>query len=101
VAWSPVTRSRMSSPRAYGDGTILSVRLHDGAEILGAQECHPRLSRPLAWNANGTRLAFAAEDGEAGLLASVAAISDVREQCFPPFVVLVMFGGERDVSGRQ
>jgi WD40 repeat protein len=51
----------------YSDGTILMVRLQDGAEIL------VRLNGPapvaaLAWNAKGTLLAFAAEDGDAGLL---------------------------------
>ena len=51
----------------YSDGTILMVRLHDGAEIL----VHKNGGAPvaaLAWNAKGTTLAFAAEDGDAGLL---------------------------------
>jgi hypothetical protein len=51
----------------YNNGTILMVRLNDGAEILvrgnGTAEV-----RALAWNAAGTMLAFAAEDGDAGLL---------------------------------
>jgi len=51
----------------YGDGTVLLVRLADGAEIL----VHRNGSAPvtgLAWNAKGTLLAFATDDGEAGLL---------------------------------
>jgi WD40 repeat protein len=50
----------------YDNGTILLVRLEDGAEILvrrgGASVA------ALAWNAKGTLLAFAAQDGDAGLL---------------------------------
>src|SRR6201997_4270179 len=52
----------------YSDGTILMVRMHDGAEIL----VRPNGTAPvaaLAWNSKGTLLAFAAEDGDAGLLA--------------------------------
>jgi WD40 repeat protein len=59
----------------YSDGTILMVRLHDGAEILvrkndtnNAAENGAAAVSALAWNAKGTMLAFAAEDGEAGLL---------------------------------
>lgn len=51
----------------YSDGTILMVRLQDGAEIL--VRCNG--SAPvaaLAWNAKGTLLAFADEEGNAGLL---------------------------------
>lgn len=51
----------------YGDGTILMVRLSDGAEILVRRNGGAAASA-LAWNAKGTLLAFAAEDGEAGLL---------------------------------
>ena len=50
----------------YSDGTILMVRLTDGAEILVRRRATPVSA--LAWNAKGTLLAFAAEDGEAGLL---------------------------------
>jgi WD40 repeat protein len=52
----------------YDDGTILMVRLADGAEIL----VRPNGKAPVtavAWNGAGTWLAFAAEDGEAGLFA--------------------------------
>jgi WD40 repeat protein len=51
----------------YSDGTILMVRLNDGAEILVRRNGTAPVSA-LAWNAKGTLLAFAAEDGEAGLL---------------------------------
>jgi WD40 repeat protein len=50
----------------YSDGTILMVRLNDGAEILVRRRGSPVAA--LAWNARGTLLAFAAEDGDAGLL---------------------------------
>ncbi|MDO8397868.1 MAG: WD40 repeat domain-containing protein [Bradyrhizobium sp.] len=52
----------------YSDGTVLMVRLTDGAEILVRKNGGAQVSA-LAWNAKGTQLAFAAEDGEAGLLA--------------------------------
>jgi WD40 repeat protein len=51
----------------YSDGTILMVRLHDGAEILVRKNGKAPVAA-LAWNAKGTTLAFAAEDGDAGLL---------------------------------
>jgi WD40 repeat protein len=51
----------------YSDGTILMVRLNDGAEIL-VRRNGPAPVTALAWNARGTLLAFAAEDGDAGLL---------------------------------
>src|SRR6195952_2051996 len=52
----------------YSDGTVLMVRLNDGAEILVRKNGGAQVSA-LAWNAKGTMLAFAAEDGDAGLLA--------------------------------
>jgi WD40 repeat protein len=51
----------------YSNGTILMVRLNDGAEILVRRNGAAPVSA-LAWNAKGTMLAFAAEDGDAGLL---------------------------------
>jgi WD40 repeat protein len=51
----------------YSNGTILMVRINDGAEILVRRNGGEAVSA-LAWNAKGTMLAFAAEDGEAGLL---------------------------------
>jgi WD40 repeat protein len=51
----------------YSDGTILMVRLTDGAEILVRRRGTEPVSA-LGWNAKGTLLAFAAADGDAGLL---------------------------------
>ncbi len=51
----------------YSDGTILMVRLQDGAEILVRRNGQAAVAG-LAWNSKGTQLAFAAEDGDAGLL---------------------------------
>src|SRR5437899_8196978 len=51
----------------YGDGTILIVRLEDGAEILVRRNGSEPVSA-LAWNAKGTLLAFGTEDGAAGIL---------------------------------
>jgi WD40 repeat protein len=51
----------------YSDGTILMVRIDDGAEILVRRNGTAPVSG-LAWNGKGTLLAFAAEDGDAGLL---------------------------------
>ncbi len=51
----------------YSDGTILMVRLADGAEILVRRNGTAPVAA-LAWNGKGTLLAFAAEDGDAGLL---------------------------------
>lgn len=51
----------------YADGTILMVRMEDGAEILVRRNGTPPVSA-LAWNRTGTLLAFADEDGEGGML---------------------------------
>lgn len=51
----------------YGDGTILMVRLADGAEILVRRNGTAPVAA-LAWNTKGTLLAFADEEGDAGLL---------------------------------
>jgi WD40 repeat protein len=51
----------------YEDGTVLMVRMTDGAEILVRRNGGAAVAA-LAWNAKGTLLAFATEDGEAGLL---------------------------------
>src|ERR1700738_1560747 len=51
----------------YSNGAILMVRLNDGAEILLLRKGTAPVVA-LAWNARGTLLAFAAEDGDAGLL---------------------------------
>jgi WD40 repeat protein len=52
----------------YSDGTILLVRLEDGGELLVRRRGASAVAG-LAWNAKGTLLAFADEDGDAGLLA--------------------------------
>ena len=46
----------------YSDGTVLMVRLEDGAEILVRRDGSPVAG--LAWNANGATLAYVCEDGE-------------------------------------
>ena len=51
----------------YSDGTVLIVRLEDGAEILVRRNGSEPVSA-LAWNAKGTLLAFADENGDGGLL---------------------------------
>jgi len=51
----------------YSDGTILMVRLEDGAEILVRRNGTAPVTA-IAWNAKGTLLAFADESGDAGLL---------------------------------
>ncbi len=51
----------------YGDGTVLMVRLEDGAEILVRKNGTPPLAA-LGWNAKGTLLAFADEEGNGGIL---------------------------------
>jgi WD40 repeat protein len=51
----------------YSNGTVLIVRLEDGAEILVRRNGGGPVSA-LAWNARGTLLAFGIEDGDAGIL---------------------------------
>jgi WD40 repeat protein len=51
----------------YSNGTVLMVRLEDGAEILLRRDAGAPISA-LAWNSKGTLVAFAAEDGDGGLL---------------------------------
>jgi WD40 repeat protein len=51
----------------YSNGTVLMVRLEDGAEILLRRDAGAPISA-LAGNSKGTLVAFAAEDGEGGLL---------------------------------
>jgi len=51
----------------YSNGTVLMVRLEDGAEILVRRNGTPPVAA-LAWNAKGTLLAFADENGDGGLL---------------------------------
>ena len=51
----------------YSDGLVLLCRLADAAEIL-ARPARGGPVSALAWNANGTRLLFGLESGEAGML---------------------------------
>jgi WD40 repeat protein len=51
----------------YSDGMVLLVRIDDGAEIL-AKKPGPAPVTALAWSADGSRLAFGTEAGEAGVL---------------------------------
>lgn len=51
----------------YEDGLALLVRMTDGAELLARRGGGAPVSA-LAWNRPGTALAFATEDGEAGII---------------------------------
>src|SRR4051812_46673605 len=51
----------------YSDGTVLMVRLEDGAEILVRGRGNAAVAG-LAWSARGSLLAFATEDGDAGMV---------------------------------
>ena len=52
----------------YSDGTVLMIRLEDGAEILVRRRGNAAVAG-LAWSAKGGLLAFATEDGDAGMVA--------------------------------
>ena len=52
---------------ANGATITVAVRLPDGAEILVRRNGTAAVAA-LAWNTKGTLLAFAAEDGDSGLL---------------------------------
>ncbi len=51
----------------YSDGTVLMIRPEDGAEILVRRGGNVAVSA-LAWSNKGSQLAFATEDGEAGMV---------------------------------
>ena len=51
----------------YADGTVLLVRLDDGAEVLGKGPGEGPVTA-LGWDAAGTQLAFGTEAGEAGVV---------------------------------
>jgi WD40 repeat protein len=51
----------------YADGTVLLVRLEDGAEVLAKKPGEAPVTA-LAWDATGGRLAWGAESGEAGVV---------------------------------
>jgi WD40 repeat protein len=50
----------------FEDGVVLLARIDDGAEILARRKGAPVSA--LAWSADGSKLAFGAEDGEAGIV---------------------------------
>lgn len=52
----------------YADGTVLLVRLDDGAEVLAKKPGAAAVSA-LAWDQTGMLLAWGTEDGEAGVIA--------------------------------
>jgi len=52
----------------FADGTVLLVRLDDGAEVLAKKPGTAPVSA-LAWDATGMLLAWGTEDGEAGIIA--------------------------------
>jgi WD40 repeat protein len=51
----------------YADGMVLIVRIEDGAEILAKKPGEAPVTA-LGWSADGTLLAFGAEDGGAGIV---------------------------------
>ena len=51
----------------YADGTVLLVRIDDGAEVLGKKPGEGPITA-LGWDAVGTLLAFGTEAGEAGVI---------------------------------
>jgi WD40 repeat protein len=51
----------------YADGTLLLVRVDDGAEVLGKKPGGGAVSA-LAWDATGTLIAWGTEDGQAGVI---------------------------------
>ena len=51
----------------YADGMVLLVRVDDGAEIL-AKKPGDAPVKALAWSADGTLMAWGAENGEAGIV---------------------------------
>jgi WD40 repeat protein len=52
----------------YADGTVLIVRVEDGAEVLAKRPGNAPMTA-LAWNATGNLLAWGTEEGEAGVVA--------------------------------
>jgi len=50
----------------FEDGVVLLARIDDGAEILARRKGAPIAA--LAWSADGSKLAFGTEDGEAGIV---------------------------------
>jgi hypothetical protein len=51
----------------YADGTLLLVRIDDGAEVLAKKPGGGAISA-LAWDAAGTLLVWGTEEGQAGVI---------------------------------
>jgi WD40 repeat protein len=51
----------------FEDGLVMLARIDDGAEILAKKPGSAPVSA-LAWNTDGSKLAFGTEDGEAGVI---------------------------------
>jgi hypothetical protein len=51
----------------YADGTVLLVRVDDGAEVLGKNPGDAPVTA-LGWDQGGTLLAWGTESGEAGVI---------------------------------
>jgi WD40 repeat protein len=51
----------------FEDGLVMLARIDDGAEILARRSGKAPISA-LAWSADGSKLAFGTEDGEAGIV---------------------------------
>jgi WD40 repeat protein len=51
----------------YADGTVLLVRVEDGAEVLGKKPGEGPVTA-LGWDESGTLLGFGTEAGEAGII---------------------------------
>ena len=51
----------------FEDGLLMLARIEDGAEILARRPGAAPISA-IAWNADGSKLAFGTEDGEAGIV---------------------------------
>ena len=54
----------------YADGTVLLVRVEDGAEVLAKKPGNAPVAA-LGWNATGNMLAWGTEEGEAGIIAAL------------------------------
>jgi hypothetical protein len=52
----------------YADGTVLLVRIDDGAEVLGKKPGRGARSARSPGDASGTLLAWGSEAGEAGVI---------------------------------
>ena len=71
---SPAIRRQEVVAVGYADGTVLLVRVEDGAEVLAKKPGNAPMAA-LGWNAAGNMLAWGTEEGEAG---SVGALRVTR-----------------------